>query len=112
MYSFNECFFNSIKETNRLRKEINRLWSKGMSNIYLEVTIEAFSKLRFSGFEKFASFKRAPTPVDIIEFLNFSLQLKNQRSGNKNVCGFCVILILKGIMMLSQKVHAFCWTKI
>ena len=48
-------FFNSIKETNRLRKQIirlltiginrlrkkiNRLLSKGMSNIYLKVTIE------------------------------------------------------------------------
>ena len=33
-------FFNSIKEINRLRKEINRLLSKGMSNIYLKVTIE------------------------------------------------------------------------
>ena len=31
-------FFNSIKETNRLRKEINMLLSKGMSKIYLKVT--------------------------------------------------------------------------
>ena len=35
--SFNGCFqwmfFNSIKEINRLRKEINRLLSKEMSNI-------------------------------------------------------------------------------
>ena len=33
-------FFNSIKEMNRLRKEINRLLRKGMFNIYLEITIE------------------------------------------------------------------------
>ena len=33
-------FFDSIKEVNRLRKEKNRLWSKGMSNVYLNVTIE------------------------------------------------------------------------
>ena len=33
-------FFNSAKEINRLRKEINRLLSKRMSNIYLKVTIE------------------------------------------------------------------------
>ena len=33
-------FFNSIKEINRLKKEISRLLSKGMSNIYLKVTIE------------------------------------------------------------------------
>ena len=30
---------------------MNRLLSKEMSNIYLKVTIEAFSKLRFSGFK-------------------------------------------------------------
>ena len=46
-------FFNSNKETNWLRKEINRLLRKGMSNIYLKVSIETFSKLRFSGFKKF-----------------------------------------------------------
>ena len=33
-------FFNTTKEINRLRKEINRLLSKRMSNIYLNVTIE------------------------------------------------------------------------
>ena len=43
---FEWMFFNSIKETNRLRKEINRLLSKGMPNIYLKVTIEMFSKLQ------------------------------------------------------------------
>ena len=32
--------FDSLKEINRLRKEINRLLSKGMSNIYLKLTIE------------------------------------------------------------------------
>ena len=47
--------FNSIKEINGLRKEINRLLSKEMSNIYLKVTIETFSKLRFSGFKKFVT---------------------------------------------------------
>ena len=33
-------FFSSIKEVNRLLKEINRLLSKTMSNIYLNVPIE------------------------------------------------------------------------
>ena len=32
--------FNSVKEKNWLRKEINRLLSKRMSNSYLKVTIE------------------------------------------------------------------------
>ena len=41
--------FTSVKET-------NRLISKGMSNIYLEVAIEKnFSKLRFSKFKKCVS---------------------------------------------------------
>ena len=44
-----------MKEIKRLRKEINRLLSKGMPNIYLKVTIETFSKLRFSGFKKFVT---------------------------------------------------------
>ena len=35
-----------------LRKEVNRLLSKGMPNIYVKVIIETFSKLRFSGFKK------------------------------------------------------------
>ena len=47
--------FNSIKEINWLRKEINRLSRKGMSNICLKVTIETSSKLRFSGFKKFVT---------------------------------------------------------
>ena len=47
--------FNSTKETNRLRKEIGKLLNKGMSNIYLKVTIETFPKLRFSGFKTFVT---------------------------------------------------------
>ena len=46
-------FFNLINEINKLRKEINRLLSKGMSNIDLKVSIETFSKHQFSGFKKF-----------------------------------------------------------
>ena len=33
-------FFNSVKEIGRLRKEIHKLLTKGMSKIYLKVTIE------------------------------------------------------------------------
>ena len=39
--------FNLVKDKKgqiRLRKEINRLISKGMSNIYLKITIETLSK--------------------------------------------------------------------
>ena len=48
-------FFNLVKEINRLRQEIERLLRKGMSNIYLKIAIERFSKLRFSGFEEFVT---------------------------------------------------------
>ena len=33
-------FFSSVKEINRLLKQINRLLSKVISNIYLKVTME------------------------------------------------------------------------
>ena len=44
-----------MKEINRLRKEISRLLSKEMSNIYLKVTIETFSKLLFFTFKIFVT---------------------------------------------------------
>ena len=71
-----------------------------MSNIYLKVTIETFSKLRFSGLKNLlpGQFWGAPTHAYIIEFQNFLLQLKNQTSGSKTVSGFCSILNLKGVM--------------
>ena len=65
-----------------------------MSNIYLKVTIETFSKLRFSGFKKFVN----SSVFEELQLTQISLQLKNQRSGSKTVCGFSIILILKGIM--------------
>ena len=45
-----DVFFSSVKEMNRLMKQINRLLSKGMSN---KVTIEkvTYSKYRFSKFK-------------------------------------------------------------
>ena len=49
-----EMFFNWLK-INRLRKEINIFLSKGMSNSYLKVTVETFSKLQLSGLKKFVS---------------------------------------------------------
>ena len=62
--------FNSLKEINMLRKEKKRLLSKGMSNIWLKVTVGTFSKLRFSGFKNLSpgQFWGAPTHADIIKF--------------------------------------------
>ena len=82
---------------------MNSLLSKEMSNIYLKVTIEknwrsqTFDFLSLKNSHQ-VSFWGAPTHADIIEFENFLLQLKNQRSGNKTMCGFSIILSLKGIM--------------
>ena len=97
-------FFNSSKEINRFRKEINRLLSKGMSNIYLKVTIEEknghFQNFDFLGLKNLSpgQFWGVQIDKDIIEFQKFFLQLKNQRSGSKTVYSFSIILILKGIM--------------
>ena len=44
-------FFKLITEIKGLRKEINWLLSNGMSNIYLKVTAETFSKPQFYGFK-------------------------------------------------------------
>ena len=118
--NLHDCTFNgySVKEMDTLRKEINRLIIKGMSNIYLKITTE--KKWRSQNFD-FLSFKNL-TPgqilgsfniADIIEFKNLLLQLKNQRFGSKTLYGFYIILILKGIMTFYiQRVHAYCWTKI
>ena len=75
-----------------------------MSSIYLNFSIE--KNWRSQNFEFLSSrnlspsqfMERAPIHADIIEFQNFLLQLKNQRSGSKTVCGFSIILILIGIM--------------
>ena len=43
-------FLNSVKEINSLRKQINKLLSKGMSNIYLKFAIEKTDVLKTSIF--------------------------------------------------------------
>ena len=65
-------FFNSIEETNRLRKEMNKLLSKGMSNIYLKVTIQMFFWVRFSGFKKFTT----TLVFEEIQLIQISLNFK------------------------------------
>ena len=56
-------------------KEIHRLLSKGMSNIYKKGTKRTFSKPPFSKFKKLSLslFVRPPTHADITEFTNFLL---------------------------------------
>ena len=67
-------FYNSVKEINRLRKGINKLLSKGISNIYLKVTIEEKhwgpQKSDFPGLKNLlpGQFWGAPLNEDIIEY--------------------------------------------
>ena len=102
-----------------LRKEINRLLSKEMSNIFSKVTIEEKNwrsqNINFLGLKNLSpcQFWGAPTHEDIIEFQNFLLKLKNQRSGNKTVCGFfCYFRFERNYDVWKSKIPAFCWTKI
>ena len=69
-----------------------------MSNIYFKVTIE--KKWHIQNFN-FLNFKSS-SPGQFLESFwgNFCLQLKNQRSGSKTVCGFYITLILKGTMTI------------
>ena len=65
-------FFTSIKEINRLRKEIYRLSSKGMSNIYLKVIINKnwrSQNFDFLGLKIYHGVRSwgSPTHTDIIE---------------------------------------------
>ena len=47
--------FNSIKEINRLGKEINRLLSKGMSNIIETLLLRHSQNFDFLGLKKLSS---------------------------------------------------------
>ena len=94
-------FFNSTKEINRLRKEINRLLRKGMSNIYLKVTTETFSKLRFSGFKNFFTwsvFGKFQLTQISLNFKSSCCNLKIRGLEAKLLVAFSIIVILKGIM--------------
>ena len=71
--------FNSVKEINRLRKEINRLLSKEMSNIYLKVNIsednsrcQSVDVLALKNLSR-GQFWSAPTHEDVIELWLFLL---------------------------------------
>ena len=81
---------------NRLRKEINRLLSKGMTNIYLKVTIQTFVKLQIFWVYKTCD-QDSFGELQITQMSSNFVQLKNQTSGSKTVCGFSIILILKGV---------------
>ena len=65
-----------------------------MPKIYLKVSTETFSKLRFSGFKKFVSgseFWGAPTHADIIDFKTSCCNLKIRRLGAKLCLAFLLL---------------------
>ena len=82
-----------------------------MSNIYLEVTIEknwCFRNFDFLSLERSlqVSFCRAPAHTIITEFSNFLLQLENQRSGSKAMCGFLIIFKSKSpYFLLNENIN-------
>ena len=88
-------FYSSIKETNRSLKEINRLVSKGTSNIYLEVTIEKKWRTQNSDF---LSLKRSS------KLSNFSLKLKN-------FFNICVLSQCKVYWINFQNIYTFTYQK-
>ena len=84
-------FINPINEINRLRKEINSLLSKGMSNIYLKVTYETFPKLRFSVSKKFVTrsvFGEFQLTQISLNFKTSRCSLKTQGLGAKQCVAF------------------------
>ena len=84
-------FFTSIKEINSLRKEVNSLICKGINRLRKEINRlfgEGINRLRneINGLLS----KRMSNIYNFIEFYNFLLQFKDQRSASKPVCGFFI----------------------
>ena len=61
-------FFNSIKEIKAFRKEINKLLSKGMSDIYLKVATEKKTDVLQKNLPPGQFLSPAPAHANIIEF--------------------------------------------
>ena len=108
--------FKIMESLQCILKEINRLISKGMSNIYLKVTIEKkWRTQRFDYLSLRVCLQVSPwgvlTHADIIEFLNFLFQLKNQSSGSKTVSGFLSLWFwkelwrFKAMLLLNKNIN-------
>ena len=71
-----------------------------MPNIYLKVTIETLSKLRFSGLKRSVTrsvFGELQLTQISLNFKTSCCSLEVRHLGAK-LCGFSIILLLKGIM--------------
>ena len=99
---------SSNKEINRLLKEINRLISKGLSNIYLNVTIEKkwctqnvnFLSLKCSSAGQFLG---VPAHPDINEFQTYCCNLKIKGLGAKLSLVFLWFLFWKELWRFKVK---------
>ena len=71
-----------------------------MSNIYLKVTIEAFSKLRFSGFKKLPPGQLLGSSNSQRFYWTLNLFASTWKSdvSEQTVCDFSFLLVLKGVM--------------
>ena len=68
-----------------------------MANIFLKVTIARFSKFKFLGLKNLSPGQFSGS-FNSHRYSWILLKLKNQSSGSKTICGFSIILILKGVM--------------
>ena len=93
---------------NRLRKEINRLLSKRMTNIYLKFIIE--KDLRPQNFYFLCLKNLSPGQFLASSYLcryhwilKLPMHFKNQRSGSKIVCGFYYFNFERNYVVLKSK---------
>ena len=84
-----------------------------MSNIYLKVTIETFSRLWFSGFKKFVtgSVLGSSNSCRYHWILKLLFATYKSDAWEQNFVWLFYYFNLKGVMTF-QRVHTFCWTKI
>ena len=97
-------FFNSIKEESRLRKEINRLLSEGCQIFTSKLLLRKADVLKTSVFLVYkichqVSFEKLQLKKILLNFKTSSCNLKIRKKFSKTVCGFSIMLVLKGIMV-------------
>ena len=105
-------FFNSVKEINRLRKQINGLLSKGMLNIYWSYYWEklTFSKLQFSKFKKLVTrsvFEELQLTQISLNFKTSCCNLKIRGLGAKLCVAFLLFLFWKELWRFKSNSPCF-----
>ena len=118
--SFNGCSLIQLRESKEMilteekidykKKKRNRLLSKGMSNIYLKVTIETFSKLRLSRFKEFDTrsvFGDLQLTQITLNFRTSCCNLKISGLGAKLCVAFLLFEFWKELWLLKVKEFMF-----